>query len=129
MYNIKFGLVRLIFTAVFMEGTYAGTGQLQTQIESGLEADVCISAAPMQMHAPVNQSLLVKASVKPLLTNTIVLITPAGTVTPVAGFEHADQAGVVAASGHQKEAQLLIDFLASEEGLAIFQKYGFGGAR
>ncbi|MDR0568442.1 MAG: molybdate ABC transporter substrate-binding protein [Spirochaetaceae bacterium] len=33
--------------------------------------------------------------------------------------------GVIAASKHQKEAQLFADFLASEEALAIFQKYGF----
>lgn len=34
-------------------------------------------------------------------------------------------AGIVSASTHQKEAQLFIDFLASDEGLRIFQKYGF----
>ncbi|MDR2486263.1 MAG: substrate-binding domain-containing protein [Treponema sp.] len=38
-------------------------------------------------------------------------------------------AGITAASGHQKEARLFIDFLASEEGLAVFQKYGFRGPR
>ncbi|MDR3303078.1 MAG: molybdate ABC transporter substrate-binding protein [Treponema sp.] len=33
--------------------------------------------------------------------------------------------GMVAASGHTEEARLFIDFLASEEGLAIFKTYGF----
>jgi molybdate transport system substrate-binding protein len=33
--------------------------------------------------------------------------------------------GIVSVSTHQKEAQLFIDFLASEEGLSVFKKYGF----
>ncbi|MDR1904218.1 MAG: molybdate ABC transporter substrate-binding protein [Treponema sp.] len=33
--------------------------------------------------------------------------------------------GMVAASDHPQEARLFIDFLASDEGLAIFQTYGF----
>ena len=33
--------------------------------------------------------------------------------------------GIVRASAHQREAQLFIDFLGSEEGMAIFRKYGF----
>jgi molybdate transport system substrate-binding protein len=33
--------------------------------------------------------------------------------------------GIVAASAHLKEAQLFIDFLASDEGLAVFKNYGF----
>ncbi|MDR3343653.1 MAG: molybdate ABC transporter substrate-binding protein [Treponema sp.] len=33
--------------------------------------------------------------------------------------------GMVVASTHPKEAQLFIDFLASDEGLAIFKNYGF----
>ncbi|MFP3040593.1 molybdate ABC transporter substrate-binding protein [Treponema primitia] len=33
--------------------------------------------------------------------------------------------GIVAASAHPKEAQLLVDFLASPEGLGIFKNFGF----
>ncbi|WP_010261610.1 molybdate ABC transporter substrate-binding protein [Treponema primitia] len=33
--------------------------------------------------------------------------------------------GIVAASAHPKEAQLLVDFLASAEGIAIFKNFGF----
>ncbi|GMO20853.1 MAG: hypothetical protein Pg6A_07800 [Termitinemataceae bacterium] len=34
-------------------------------------------------------------------------------------------AGVVTASAHEKEARMFVDFLASEEALSVFQKYGF----
>ena len=33
--------------------------------------------------------------------------------------------GILAASAHSEEAKLFVDFLASAEGLAVFQKYGF----
>jgi molybdate transport system substrate-binding protein len=33
--------------------------------------------------------------------------------------------GIIAASAHPEEAKLLVDFLASGEGLAIFKAYGF----
>lgn len=33
--------------------------------------------------------------------------------------------GILAGSKHQEAAKLFVDFLASDEGLAIFQKYGF----
>ncbi|MDR2485099.1 MAG: molybdate ABC transporter substrate-binding protein [Treponema sp.] len=270
MYKVKFGLVRLVFTAVFMtgivhlgvfagsqketpapktqenppvtilvaaaaslknacdqeliplfhqkypwitvEGTYDSSGKLQVQIESGLDADVFMSAAPAQMNALADKNLVSKETIKPLLENKIVLIKTAGTATPVNSFETIIQAaaiavgdpgsvpagqyareifsslgiwdavlakaslgtnvtevlnwvgegsaevgvvyatdaastdkveviaeapagslskkvvypvGIVAASRHQKEARLFIDFLASEEGLAVFKKYGF----
>lgn len=270
MYKVKFGLVRLVFTAVFMagiahlgvfagsqkeksapktqenppvtilvaaaaslknaydqeliplfhqkypwitvEGTYDSSGKLQTQIESGLDADLFMSAAPTQMNALADKNLVSKETIKPLLENKIVLIKTAGMATPVNSFETITQAatiavgdpgsvpagqyarevlsslgiwdavlakaslgtnvtevlswvgegsaevgvvyatdaastnqveviteapagslsqkviypvGIVAASRHQKEARLFIDFLASEEGLAVFKKYGF----
>jgi molybdate transport system substrate-binding protein len=33
--------------------------------------------------------------------------------------------GIVAATAHPNEAKLLVDFLASGEGIAIFKNYGF----
>jgi molybdate transport system substrate-binding protein len=33
--------------------------------------------------------------------------------------------GIVAATAHPEEAQLLVDFLASDKGIAIFKNYGF----
>jgi molybdate transport system substrate-binding protein len=55
----------------------------------------------------------------------IVAEAPAGSLAQKVVYP----AGITAASGHQKEARLFIDFLASEEGLTVFQKYGFSGAR
>ncbi|MDR3130260.1 MAG: molybdate ABC transporter substrate-binding protein [Treponema sp.] len=37
--------------------------------------------------------------------------------------------GIVAASVHQAEAALFVDFLASDEALAVFKAYGFAAAR
>lgn len=205
-------LFRQKYPWITVEGTYDSSGKLQTQIESGLEADVFMSAAPTQMNALVEKKLVSPESVKPLLENRIVLIKTAGTDTPVTSFETITSApiiaigdpasvpagqyardvfthlgtwdavlakatlgtnvtevlnwvgegsaevgvvyatdaastakvaiiaeappgsltqkviypvGIVAASKHQKEARLFVDFLASEEALAIFQKYGF----
>ncbi|MDR1625516.1 MAG: molybdate ABC transporter substrate-binding protein [Spirochaetia bacterium] len=38
-------------------------------------------------------------------------------------------AGIVAASKHPQEAQTFIDFLASQEALEVFRKYGFSAAQ
>jgi molybdate transport system substrate-binding protein len=201
---------------ITIEGTYDSSGKLQTQIESGMNADVFMSAATRQMNALVDQNLVIKESVKPLLENKIVLIKPAGVSTSVNSFQtvpnaatialgdpasvpagqYAQEAftslgiwdavsakasfgtnvtevlnwvgegsaevgvvyatdaattkkvdiiaeapagslaqkviypvGIVAASAHQKEAQLFIDFLASDEGLTIFKAYGFSSGQ
>jgi molybdate transport system substrate-binding protein len=197
---------------ITVEGTYDSSGKLQTQIESGLEADVFMSAATRQMDALVEKNLVGRDSVRPLLENKIVLIKPVGTTTPVKDFPSVPQAkvvalgdpasvpagqyareaftslgiwdtvntnasfgtnvtevlnwvgegsaevgvvyatdaaqskkveilaelpegvlsakviypvGMVAASVHPNEAKLFIDFLASDEGLAVFRAYGF----
>jgi molybdate transport system substrate-binding protein len=81
---------------ITVEGTYDSSGKLQTQIESGLEADVFMSAATTQMDNLLGKSLIDPASVKPLLENKIVLIKPAGSTTTVTGFETAAQARVIA---------------------------------
>ncbi|MDR3172528.1 MAG: molybdate ABC transporter substrate-binding protein [Treponema sp.] len=56
-------------------------------------------------------------------TNKVELIAeaPAGSLAQKVIYP----VGMVAASAHPKEAQLFIDFLASDEGLAIFKNYGF----
>jgi molybdate transport system substrate-binding protein len=200
------------YPGIKIEGTYDSSGKLQTQIEAGLEADVFMSAAMTQMNNLAGKNLVAKDSVKPLLENKIVLIKPAGSSTPVSGFQnilsaktiaigdpasvpagqYAKEAftslgiweavekkaslgtnvtqvlswvgeasaeagvvyatdaattqkveiiaeapagslkqkviypvGMITASKHAKEAQAFIDFLASEEGLAVFTKYGF----
>jgi molybdate transport system substrate-binding protein len=81
---------------ITVEGTYASSGQLQTQIEQGLQADVFMSAATTQMDNLVKGGHINAASVMPLLENKIVLIKPAGTSTAVIGFQNITQAGVIA---------------------------------
>jgi molybdate transport system substrate-binding protein len=81
---------------ITVEGTYASSGQLQTQIEQGLEADLFMSAAVTQMDNLVKSGHINPASVKPLLENKIVLIKPAGTTTTVTEFRNITQAKVIA---------------------------------
>lgn len=81
---------------ITVEGTYASSGQLQTQIEQGLQADVFMSAATIQMDNLVKSGYINAVSVTPLLENKIVLIKPAGTTTAVTGFQNVTQAGVIA---------------------------------
>ena len=59
---------------VKLEGTYASSGKLQTQIEQGMNVDVFISAANKQMQALNDKGFI--ASSKPLLKNELVLIVP-----------------------------------------------------
>lgn len=61
---------------VKIEGVYDASGKLQSQIESGLAADVFISAANKQMQALSDKGYMDKATVKPLLENKLVLIVP-----------------------------------------------------
>jgi molybdate transport system substrate-binding protein len=81
---------------ITVEGTYASSGQLQTQIEQGLRADVFMSAAVTQMNNLVKGGHVDAASVKPLLENKIVLIKPRGTSTAVTEFQNITQAKVIA---------------------------------
>ena len=62
---------------VKIEGVYDASGKLQVQIESGLAADVFISAANKQMNALSEKGYMDKASIKPLLENKLVMIVPA----------------------------------------------------
>lgn len=62
--------------AIKIEGVYDASGKLQAQIESGLVADVFISAANKQMNALSDKGYMDKSTVKPLLENKLVLIVP-----------------------------------------------------
>lgn len=59
-----------------IEGVYDASGKLQAQIESGLAADVFVSAANKQMNALRDKGYMDKSTVKPLLENKLVLIVP-----------------------------------------------------
>ncbi|MDR1278907.1 MAG: molybdate ABC transporter substrate-binding protein [Treponema sp.] len=57
------------------------------------------------------------------VTNKVEIIAeaPAGSLSAPVIYP----VGIVAASAHPEEARLFVDFLASEEGLAVFRSYGF----
>lgn len=81
---------------ITVEGTYASSGDLQQQIESGLEADLFMSAATSNMDTLVEEGLVDEASVVDLLKNDVVLIVPEGVDSKVTGFEDLTNADVVA---------------------------------
>jgi molybdate transport system substrate-binding protein len=56
----------------------AASGTLQTQIENGAPADIFLSAAAANMDALQKENLIVNASRKNLLDNTLVLVVPTG---------------------------------------------------
>jgi molybdate transport system substrate-binding protein len=54
------------------------SGTLQRQIEEGAPVDVFLSAAPAEMNALESKHLIIRETRKDLVTNSLVLITPAG---------------------------------------------------
>ena len=67
--------------------TYASSGDLQSQIENGLETDIFISASNRQMNALINESLIDNKTDVQFLENTVVLIVPNNTNTNISSFE------------------------------------------
>lgn len=81
---------------ITVEGSYDSSGKLQTQIEEGLDADIFMSAAPKQMNALKDASLVEADTVVDLLENQIVLIAPATSDTDIAAFADIDKAETIA---------------------------------
>jgi len=57
-----------------------GSGTLQRQVEQGAPVDIFISASPDQMDALESQGLLLQASRKDMVKNSVVLIVPKGKI-------------------------------------------------
>lgn len=70
-----------------IEGTYDSSGKLQTQIESGLAADIFFSAATKQMTALDEEGMVQSDTIKNLLENKIVMILPANSDKSASKFE------------------------------------------
>ena len=81
---------------VTVEGTYASSGDLQQQIESGLDADVFFSAATSNMDTLVDENLVDKDTVVDLLKNDVVLITPKDSKLGIKGFKDITKADTIA---------------------------------
>lgn len=81
---------------ITVEGIYDSSGKLQTQIEEGLEADVFMPAATKQMKALYEAGMICSDTMVNLLENKIVLIVPAGSDSPLTGFEDIAEAGSIA---------------------------------
>ena len=81
---------------VTVEGTYASSGDLQQQIESGLDADVFFSAATSNMDTLVDENLVDKDTVVDLLKNDVVLIMPKDSKLGIKGFKDITKADTIA---------------------------------
>jgi molybdate transport system substrate-binding protein len=75
------------YPGVKVTPTYASSGDLQSQIENGLEADVFMSAGNKQMNALANKSLVDNSTNLQFLENKVVLIVPADSKANISSFE------------------------------------------
>ena len=75
------------YPGVKVTPTYASSGDLQTQIENGLEADVFMSAANKQMNALAEEGLVDNDTNLQFLENKVVLIVPADSDLNITSFE------------------------------------------
>lgn len=67
--------------------TFGGSGALQTQIEEGAPVDIFMSAAQKQMKALKEGGHILDGTIKTLLVNKVVLITPKAGNIDVKSFE------------------------------------------
>ena len=112
-----------------VEGTYASSGDLQQQIEAGMEADVFMSAATSNMDTLVEDGIVDDATVVDLLKNDVVLIVPKDVDSKVTGFEDLQNADTVAIGDPEsvpagKYAKEILTNLGNYD--AIAEKASFG---
>ena len=75
------------YPGVKVTPTYASSGDLQTQIENGLEADVFMSAANKQMNKLAEEDLVDNSTNLQFLENKVVLIVPADSNSSISSFD------------------------------------------
>ena len=107
--------VRVIFN-------FGGSGTLQQQLEAGAPVDLFISAAARQMDELEAKGLLLPGTRRDLLTNTLVLITPAVEQEITSFADLAQPAIQRIAIGDPKSVP------AGEYAAAVFAKLGITGA-
>ena len=84
------------YDKVKIEGTYDSSGNLQTQIEQGMDTDIFFSAATQQMDELIAEELIDKDSEIGLLENKLVLITPENNPKEVEDFADLKNADTIA---------------------------------
>ena len=75
------------YPGVKVTPTYASSGDLQTQIENGLKADVFMSAANKQMNALAKENLVDNKTNVQSLENKVVLIVPKDSKNNISSFD------------------------------------------
>jgi molybdate transport system substrate-binding protein len=75
------------YPGVKVTPTYASSGDLQTQIENGLETDVFMSAANKQMDALAEEGIVDNDTNLQFLENKVVLIVPADSDINMTSFD------------------------------------------
>ena len=85
------------YPGVTVTPTYASSGDLQTQIENGLETDVFMSASNKQMNALAEEDIVDNDTNLQFLENKVVLIVPADSDANISSFDDlADVDGNIA---------------------------------
>jgi molybdate transport system substrate-binding protein len=79
--------------------TYASSGDLQSQIENGLKADIFMSAANKQMNKLAEKGLVDNTTNVQFLENKVVLIVPKDSTANITSFEDLKNASGVIAIG------------------------------
>ena len=74
------------YPGVKVTPTYASSGDLKTQIENGLKADVFMSAANKQMNGLAEEGLVDNSTNLQFLENKVVLIVPANSNDTISSF-------------------------------------------
>lgn len=90
------------YPGVKVTPTYASSGDLQSQIENGLEADVFMSAANKQMNALANKSLINNDTNVQFLENKVVLIVPKDSSANISSFDDLKKVNGTIAIGDPK---------------------------
>ena len=75
------------YPGVKVTPTYASSGDLQSQIENGLEADVFMSAANKQMNKLADEGLIDNSTNVQFLENKVVLIVPKDSTSNISSFD------------------------------------------
>ncbi|MBE6500133.1 MAG: molybdate ABC transporter substrate-binding protein [Methanobrevibacter thaueri] len=75
------------YPGVKVTPTYASSGDLQSQIENGLKADVFMAAANKQMDALVDEKLVNNDTNLQFLENKVVLIVPKDSTANISSFD------------------------------------------